>query len=212
MPADAKTREEFGLPPAGEAVVCLSCQSLYKYLPQHDHVFVDIARRVPDALFVFTSARSRAVTEQFRRRVYGAFNEAGLDPQRFCRVLPRLDPTTDFFSLLLAGDVFLDTIDWSGGNTTLEALAAGRPVVTTPGRFMRGRHAYAMLRMIGLDELIAPDKSGYVDIAARLGLEGDYRHSVADQVRQRSDGLFDDPAPIAALQQHLERWTSAGGS
>lgn len=209
LPTSPKSREALGLPPRGEAVVYLACQSLYKYLPQHDDVFVDIARRVPDARFAFTSARSRAITEQFRQRLKRAFRQAGLNADRCCVILPRLEAKTDFLALHMAGDVCLDTLDWSGGNTTIESLTAGLPVVTLPGRFMRGRHAYAMLRMIDLEETIASDKNDYVDIAVKLGLDAAYRGAIAEQVRRRSDRLFDDATPIRALEGHIRRW--AGG-
>jgi protein O-GlcNAc transferase len=211
LPADPKSRVELGLPATGEAVVYLACQSLYKYLPQHDHLFVDIARRVPGAIFAFTAARSRTITGQFRARVGRAFAEAGLDAERHCRILPRLDPKTDFLALHMASDVCLDTLDWSGGNTTIESLTAGLPVVTLPGRFMRGRHAYAMLRMIELEETIASDKDEYVEIAARLGLDEAYRNAVAEKVRACSDRIFDDPTPVRALEEHIKHWTGGAG-
>ena len=82
-------------------------------------------------------------------------------------------------------------------------------MVTLPGRFMRGRHAYAMLRMIDLEETIASDKDDYVDIAVKLGLDEAHRRAIAEQVRLRSDRLFDDATPIRALEGHIRRW--AGG-
>jgi predicted O-linked N-acetylglucosamine transferase (SPINDLY family) len=211
LPADPKPRIELGLPAPGEAVVYLACQSLYKYLPQHDHLFVDIARRVPGAVFAFIAARSRTITAQFRARIGRAFDEAGLDAERHCRILPRLDPKTDFLALHMAGDVGLDTLDWSGGNTTIESLTAGLPVVTLPGRFMRGRHACGMLRMLELEETIASNKDDYVEIAVRLALDEAHRSAVADKVRQRIDRIFDDATPIRALEEHVRRWTSVDG-
>ena len=55
-------------------------------------------------------------------------------------------------------DVMIDTLRWSGGNTTLDALASALPVVTLEGRFMRGRQTAAMLRILGIEELIARDQ------------------------------------------------------
>ncbi len=59
----------------------------------------------------------------------------------------------DYLRVNALCDVFLDTLHWSGGNTTLDALAAGLPPVTLPGAYMRGRQSFAMLRMLGLEEL-----------------------------------------------------------
>ena len=49
-------------------------------------------------------------------------------------------------ALLRVGDVYLDSPRWSGGNTTLEAMAVGLPIVTLPGPLMRGRHTAGILR------------------------------------------------------------------
>ncbi len=54
-------------------------------------------------------------------------------------------------------DVMLDSIGWSGGNTTLEALAQDLPVVTFEGELMRGRVSAGILRMMGMPEAIAGD-------------------------------------------------------
>ena len=50
-------------------------------------------------------------------------------------VLPAV-PHDDYQRVNLACDAMLDTLHWSGGNTTLDALACGLPVVTLPGAFM----------------------------------------------------------------------------
>src|ERR1700754_2259925 len=59
-------------------------------------------------------------------------------------------------------DVILDSIVWSGGNTTLEALAQDLPVVTFEGELMRGRVSAGMLRMMGMPETIAGTIDDYV--------------------------------------------------
>jgi predicted O-linked N-acetylglucosamine transferase (SPINDLY family) len=47
----------------------------------------------------------------------------------------------------------------------MDAFAAGVPVVTADGRFMRGRQTAAMLRMMGLAQLVANDSEDYVRLA-----------------------------------------------
>ena len=92
----------------------------------------------------------------------------GLSADEHCVFLPP-QPSSDYWNLNLLADVFLDTIEWSGCNTTLEAIACGLPIVTLPGQVMRGRHSYAILMQFGMTETIARDKAEYVDIAVRLG-------------------------------------------
>ncbi|MBL8521699.1 MAG: hypothetical protein JNK75_13670, partial [Betaproteobacteria bacterium] len=105
----------------------------------------------------------------------------------------------DYLAVNRLCDFMIDTLHWSGGNTTLDALASGLPVVTWPGKFMRGRQSMAMLRILGLDELIAESADQYVEIARRLGRDADWRQSISNLIADRRQRLFDDPAPVEAL-------------
>ncbi len=77
----------------------------------------------------------------------------GLDPAAAQRVVfVGFQPRASLLQLMSACDLMLDTLHWSGGNTTLDALRAGLPVLTTRGRFMRGRQSAAMLTQLGLEK------------------------------------------------------------
>jgi protein O-GlcNAc transferase len=103
-------------------------------------------------------------------------------------------------SLNMAADVLLDSLEWSGGKTTLEALSCGLPVVTLPGRFMRGRHAYAMLKMMGLSDTIADGKAAYCAIAARLARDPAFFSRIKAFIVQNRSRLFHDRRFITALE------------
>lgn len=189
LPEHPKTRRELGIPP--NRFVYLSTQSIFKYLPQHDDLFVRIARQVPNAVFVFIRNQSAFATERFRHRLSAAFKASDLDADHFCHFVPHLN-FNDFLSLNMAADTLLDTLEWSGGKTTLEALSCGLPVVTSPGRFMRGRHAYAMLQKIGLPETIGSDKDAYIRIAVRLARDPSFHADVKSKLKRGCHKLYND--------------------
>jgi protein O-GlcNAc transferase len=198
----------FGVRPGSVKYLC--CQSLYKYLPRNDDVFPRIAAAVPDAQFLFIRhPSSPAVTELMNRRLAAAFAAAGLDAARHVVWVPPQDPP-HYAGLNAACDVYLDSLEWSGGNTTLEAVAAGLPVVTLPGRLMRGRHSAAILTMMGVTETIARSNDDYVSLAARLGTDPAWRRRIASAVVDRRSHLYDDEAPVRALEQLIESWVRAG--
>ena len=87
----------------------------------------------------------------------------------------------------------------ASGITTLEAVAVGLPVITCPGKLMRGRHTYAILKRMDLDSLIASDLKSYEDLAVKLGSDSEFRYHMAEEVRQRRDLLFEDRECVAAL-------------
>jgi predicted O-linked N-acetylglucosamine transferase (SPINDLY family) len=197
LPEHPKTRRELAIP--SNRFVYLSTQSIFKYLPQHDDLFVHIARQIPNALFVFISNQSAFATERFRHRLRAAFSAYDLEADHFCHFVPQLN-FSDFLSLNMAADVLLDTLEWSGGKTTLEALSCGVPVVTCPGRFMRGRHAYAMLKTVGVPETIGSDKAGYIRIAVRLARDPSFYADVKSKLKRGCHKLYDDQEFMSRLE------------
>jgi protein O-GlcNAc transferase len=186
-----------------DAVKYLCCQSLYKYRPMHDDIYPRIAGAVPQAQFLFIEhPLSAALTSLTRERLTAAFTRHGLDAERhLVFVPPQSSPL--YAGLNAACDIYLDSLDWSGGNTTLEAVAAGLPVVTQSGEFLRGRHSLAILRRMGIEDTIARDKDAYVAIAARLGNDLAWRAQQARLIVDHRHRLYNDTAPVAALEKFL---------
>jgi predicted O-linked N-acetylglucosamine transferase (SPINDLY family) len=118
-------------------------------------------------------------------------------------LIPTLD-SDQFQAMSQIVDVLLDTPDWSGCNSTLELLAHGLPVVTLPGRFMRGRHTLAILRMIRMDELIAATPQAYVDLAVRLGTDPLWRKDVRERIVSRYPDACGDLTAVRGLEAFLE--------
>ncbi|OAB62970.1 hypothetical protein AY599_14290 [Leptolyngbya valderiana BDU 20041] len=190
-------RAKFGL--GGDRTVYLSCQSLLKYLPQYDWIFPQISQQVPHAQFAFIAHPNSSITEQFRQRLDIAFSEVGLDAETFCAIVPRLIER-DYLELNLVADIFLDTFSWSGGVTTLKAIACGLPVVTCPGSLMRSRHSFAILKTLEITETIASDIEEYIEIAIKLGLDSSWRQEVAEKARRNDKQLFNDRECVRALE------------
>ncbi|OLP17142.1 hypothetical protein BST81_17480 [Leptolyngbya sp. 'hensonii'] len=198
VPPPTRTRADFRL--REDAIVYLSNQSLFKYLPQHDRHFAEIACQVPQAQFAFLGYQiGSRVNDQFWQRLQRAFACLGLAVEDYCVIVPRLSQV-GFWNLNQISDIFLDTLDWGGGNTTLDAIACGLPIVTCPGQFLRGRHASALLRTLGMTETIASTPAAFVQIAVRLGLDANYRADIRQRMQGQSDRLFDDRSCLPALE------------
>jgi protein O-GlcNAc transferase len=194
-------KQEIGI--KNDEIMFWCCQSLYKYLPQHDDVFVRIAKDLGNCKFVFIKYdQGEYVLEIFQQRLSRAFQEYGLNYQDYCIFLPRMDINT-FAGITAIADIFLDSIGWSGCNSTLESVAHNIPVVTLPGDLMRGRHTLAILKMMGIEETIAATKDEYVQIAIRLGKDAEYRQYISQQVAENKHKLYGDLKPVRALEDFL---------
>jgi predicted O-linked N-acetylglucosamine transferase (SPINDLY family) len=196
----AITRAELGI--ETDEIMFWCCQSLYKYLPQHDDVFPRIAQGLQQARFVFIENSSRHITDIFCQRLERAFSAGGLRYQDYCRFIPRLAPEK-FVAVASIADVFLDSIGWSGCNSTLESLACHLPIVTLPSATLRGRHSLAILKMMGLEETIAASKDEYVKLAVRVGQDATYRQNLSQKIAENKHKLYADMAPVRALEDFI---------
>lgn len=181
----------------------LCCQNLMKYLPQYDDVFAAIAAQVPRAKFVFLKF-SASQLHCFKERMQASFGRYGLSADAHLIFFPLLNPIT--YAVLNAEiDIYLDSIGWSGGNTTFESLPFNKPIVTMAGEFMRGRHTAAILRMMGVDETVAADRDEYVRIAVRLANDTTWRAAVSARIAANKDRAYGDLTCVRALERFMEQ-------
>lgn len=200
LPAHELRRADFGLAEDAHVYVCPN--RLHKILPDHDSLFLDILAADPQAVLVFFAAVAPGQQRAFLGRLQRGMAAAGIPPRRQIKLLPNL-PRAQFRSALAVADAMLDTPNFSGGSTALDALAAGLPIVALEGRCMRGRQSAAMLRMVGVQELIAHDAPQYVELALRIARDGDYRRSLAERIANGLPRLFGRDEPVAALADAL---------
>jgi predicted O-linked N-acetylglucosamine transferase (SPINDLY family) len=178
----------------------------FKYAPQHDWIFPEIARRLGRCRFVFFTHWTRGLSEKLRLRLAGAFNRGGLAFDQYAAFIPWQQKPA-FYQLLKRADVFLDTIGFSGFNTAVQAVECGVPIVTREGRFMRGRLASGILKQMGLSELIAHTEEDYVALAVKLARDTEYREHIHSRIAASRHVLFEDVAPIRALEDFLVKAT-----
>lgn len=205
LPTLEKTRSDWGI--NLDEIVYLSCQSLFKYLPQYDQIFLNIIRQVPSAKIVFISHWNSGVTEKFRTRLTRVFAQEKRQFSDHCLLLPR-QTYPDYLQLIQIADIGLDTIGFTGFMTTLEMVAAGLPVVTCAGTLMRSRQSAAILWRIGISETIAQTPDDYLKIAIRLGLEPNWRLEIKQFIQQNQDQLYEDHACLQTLEKFYHQVVS----
>lgn len=194
---------DLGLPP--DRPVYLAPHSPVKLHPQFDRLLARIAATDRRACIVLFEDGAPALSARARVRLRRCFDAHGMDVDEHLVWLPRTAPER-FRAVLRASHIMLDTPGFSGGNTSLDALAQGLPLVALPGARMRSRQSAAMLRRCGVDELIASSPEAYVALAIRAGNDRDWRLELREKLAQGTLALFDDAAPLAALTHTLDAW------
>jgi protein O-GlcNAc transferase len=188
----AVERSRYGV--AADEHIYACPQTLFKLHPDFDGMLGGILRADPKgvALFIDNPPELRPLLmERWRGKLADV-----LDRIRF---VPRCS-YEGFLELLAAADVLLDPPHFSGGNSSLEALAVGTPIVTLPGPYAKSRLTLASYKRMGVMDCVAADAPQYVDIAVRLGTDQGYRSDIKRRIAEASPVLFDDGGTVRALE------------
>ncbi len=178
-------------------------QSIYKILPEFDCIIAQIAIQLRDAKFLFLNHPAKEITNKFKSRIRNNFKKFGLNSEEFCVFLPRCEEK-EFLNIINNTKIIIDTIHWSGGNTSLEAISCGKPVITLPGDMMRSRHTFAMLKLLSLEELIAKDQRQLIKIAIRLATDDSKYDQIVCKLNKNKKLLFNDMTPVLELEKFME--------
>ncbi|HUP95226.1 MAG TPA: tetratricopeptide repeat protein [Burkholderiales bacterium] len=191
-PPKSVDRSRYGVSPENHIYACP--QTLFKLHPDFDAVLGGILRADPNgvALFIKNPIHLHAPLLDRWSKTLGDV----LDRIRF------LNPCIheEFLELLAAADVLLDPPHFSGGNSSLEALGVGTPIVAWPGAYAKSRLTYASYKRMGVMDCVVPDAESYVQTAVRLGTDPVFRAAVKKRIAESSDVLFDDAATVRAME------------
>jgi len=161
-------------------------QTLYKIHPDFDQIIVDILRRDPKSVAIFIEGHPKWSASLLQR-----WRALDSNAAKRIRFIPKMN-RNKFLFMLAKADVILDTIYFSGGITSAEALSLGTPIVTYSGtRFMAGRVTYAYYQQIGVLDCVANTLSAYVEIAIKLGTDKSWRDQVSSRIKDRQHLLFE---------------------
>ena len=195
--------DELGLDERRPILLCPGTP--FKYPPAYDAVVVALCKRLGSCQIVFFEEPSRRyATEKLRARLASSLAVAGLRMESHVVFVPWLDAGR-YHGLMARADVLLDTIGFSGFNIAVQAVERRLPVVAWEGRFLRGRLACGILSRLDLQELVAQSADQYVAMAARLVEDRNYRARVSETMALRSAAIFEDAAPVRALEDFLEK-------
>ena len=194
VPERAFERERLGVD--REARLYLSLQSLFKLHPDFDAALAGVLRRDSKGVVLLLSGNAAHWDALFRRR----FEQAFPDVAARVFLLPKLT-RRDYLALLKASDAVLDPFHWSGGNTTLEALACGVPVPTLASEYLRGRLTLGFYRRMGIAELVVQSCDEFVDLNVRIANDRPFRQVLQAAVEERLARLWQDQGGIEALEE-----------
>ncbi|MFW8596358.1 tetratricopeptide repeat protein [Cribrihabitans neustonicus] len=168
------SRAGCGLPDEGFVFCCFN--NTYKITPREFAIWMRLLAGAPDSVLWLLDTGAHSVSNLRR-----AAASHGIDPDRL--VFAAQVPQEEHLGRHAAADLFLDTFAVNAGAPASDALWAGLPVLTLPGRQFAARVGASLVQAAGLPEMVAASEEEYESIAA---------------------GLAQDPVACAALRAKLQ--------
>jgi predicted O-linked N-acetylglucosamine transferase (SPINDLY family) len=194
LPRGQLTRQEAGLPDRG--FVFCNFNQCYKISPGDFDLWMRLLARVEGSVLWLASANSTA--ENNLRREAAARHVAP-DRLLFKR---RTESLADHMAQLQLADLFLDSCWFNAHTTASDALWAGVPLVTRPGKTCASRVAASVLKAVGLPELITESAEAYEALALELATNAPKLSALRQRLAENrlTCPLFD----TALFTRHIE--------
>ncbi|MBF0381105.1 MAG: tetratricopeptide repeat protein [Magnetococcales bacterium] len=144
-------------------------------------VWAQILLKIPNSnlLLIYKNMDSQTNIQRIR----GYFNKAGIANNRI--TIEGHTPHKKLLQRYNEVDLALDTLPYSGGLTTFEALLMGVPVVTTYGATFAGRHASSILHNAGLAQLVTDSLDEYINVVENIINNPQQLKNLKNGLRQR---------------------------
>ena len=180
------TRQDFGLNES--AFIFFLPQSVFKIHPLFDNVLKDIMNRVSEAVLVVMGGHRPKWTNVYMKRLNESF---GLEMSSRLVCVSRVS-SEQFTALLMIADAILHPFPFDGSRTSADALYAGKPMVTLPTEYLRGRMGAAFLRTMNIPQLVARNVSEYVEISVKLATNSIFYRQINSLIMERLDLIWED--------------------
>jgi predicted O-linked N-acetylglucosamine transferase (SPINDLY family) len=202
-PQPPTTKAYFGLPEDRPVYLC--SQTFLKMQPEQDPLFGEVLRRDSRGILAIKLGPhdhpNEVIKDRMRRSLADVYDRIHFLPWQ---------SKEDFWRLIATADVLLDTHPYGAGSSAYDAFSFDCPLVTLPGRFHIGRYPTACYNQMGIEALIASSPADYGEIAVRTANDPDFRKMVLGQLKEKTEMLFDDPAPIRAYEDFFRKAVAQG--
>jgi FkbM family methyltransferase len=177
-------RSAYGLP--NEAFVLCSFNQYYKYSPETIKVWSEILRECNESILWML-----APEQSLHERILEVFEKHGV-PSEKIYFANKVHHDEHVRRLALA-DLMLDNWPYNAHTTCSDALRAGTPIVTLPGKTFASRVAASILKTANLDDWIAKDVDDYRRIALNFSK---LSRSAIDDVKRRTRSAYSGSALV----------------
>lgn len=192
------SREDLGLPQDKRIYFCP--QPAMKIHPQFDVAINEILDRDPDGIVVLISGKDRRLAELLDERLKRSM------PDKTNRIITlKFLSYESYLGLCACADVGLDTYYFGGGNSSLDMLSVGTPVVTWPQQMLKGRITHSLYVTMGMEGLSVASKKDYAALAVEIAQNRDRRETLSAEILAKNEVLFMNRGVIEEFKDLIRR-------
>lgn len=203
-PADLRAAARAALHLPLDACVLVTAAHLMELTAERLELWARLLRRLPTATLVIqllqADASSAGAIEATGEAWEVLLADSGMGSERGLMVAQPIQSVGELQAVLAVGDIFLDAAAFAEPELLHAPLALGLPVVTLQGENLRTRQAAALLRTMGLEELVGTGEAQWIGIVESLAGDAVRRASLSERIR----GLMDNQPlcldPLAAAE------------
>ena len=157
---------------------------LFKIQCEFDEVIERIVKASPDHIILMVSYNKieAIIIERLRKRLTNKeLTQVWFEPPFKKR---------DYYALLKNSHVFLEPFPFGGGNTVLQAMAAGTPVISLQTNRLKGSFGTGFYKWIKCTEFIANSIDEYVDIAIKTANDDTIKQQFKQRIQDNKYRLY----------------------
>ena len=158
-----------------------------------------ILQQVPCSLLWLSNPReSLELVQNLRNEA----QERNIDPARLI-FSERLPDKSQHFARHRLADLFLDTFSYNASTTAIDALWAGLPIITRPGKNFYSRICADLLTNVGLADMICRTTREYEERAIALAKNKEALAKLKEQLlrNRETEPLFNTPRFVGHLEK-----------
>lgn len=172
-------KKDYGISEKSIVLACF-CNN-FKVTQAYLDVWLRVMKKVPDTV-LWLYAKTRLFQDNILK--YAA--SKGISRNRLI-FSPYCTPYSKYLAQYKCVDLFLDTQYYNGHTTVADALFAGCPVVTCPGKTFASRVGGSILSYLGMDELICKNITAYEKKILELAENPQKLHKVRMRLQKQKN-------------------------
>lgn len=184
------SKDELSLPKDKYILFCM--YNLLKLNKQFYDILIKILKIIPNSMILLCKENLNNEKQKY-------INDLLLNKVIFVETC---DHKT-YNSYLYHSDIVLDTYPFGGCNSSLEAFAKGKIIITRPSNKLPGRFTYGFYKKMGIMDVVVDNYDEYVEKAVYYLTNKEAKKKLEEKILGKKDLLFNDEESVKEWQDTL---------